>query len=223
MRLCISTGRITQYGCSMMAVETGLNNAASGMGSTIFGASFVWASKAGNINNGMKHCSGEFVLSIDVDFAVYPHLLYRAGGANGRFTRSDRSDAGEFSERRPGGSTTCWEKMHGPKNSVYSPMFWQPAAVRIVGNNSFCYGSVFLARRSALEKIGGIPEDSITEDLYSSYALRGAGYLIRYLNETVCQGWRPRVWQNTFTSAADGPRALCNAFTCRRGLFADAA
>jgi cellulose synthase (UDP-forming) len=62
----------------------------------------------------------------------------------------------------------------------------QPA--RDVWDNAFCYGGTFLARRAALEDIGGIPEESITEDLYSSYLLRANGYTVRYLNEALSEG-----------------------------------
>jgi hypothetical protein len=62
----------------------------------------------------------------------------------------------------------------------------QPA--RDVWDNAFCYGGTFLVRRSALDEIGGIPEDSITEDLYSSYLLKAKGYKVRYVNEMLSEG-----------------------------------
>jgi len=62
----------------------------------------------------------------------------------------------------------------------------QPA--RDAWDNAFCYGGTFLLRCSAAAEIGGIPEDSITEDLYSSYAFKARGYIIRYLHETLNEG-----------------------------------
>lgn len=141
--------------------------------------------KAGNINNGMKHCSGEFMLSIDVDFAVYPHLLYRTLSLMDDPRVAIVQTPANFQNADPVQYNLLGENAWPEEQRVFTDVL-QPA--RDSWNNSFCYGSVFLARRSALEKIGGIPEDSITEDLYSSYALRGAGYLIRYLNEDLCQG-----------------------------------
>jgi cellulose synthase (UDP-forming) len=141
--------------------------------------------KAGNINNGMRQTTGEFVLSIDVDFSVYPNILYRTLGLMADPRIAIVQTPANFQNPDPIQYNLLGEDAWPEEQRVFTDVL-QPA--RDAWNNSFCYGSVFLARRSALEKIGGIPEDSITEDLYSSYALRGAGYLIRYLNEPVCQG-----------------------------------
>jgi cellulose synthase (UDP-forming) len=141
--------------------------------------------KAGNVNNGMLYSTGEFVLCIDVDFTVYPNLLYRTVG----FMEDPKicivQMPANFQNADPIQYNMLGESSWPEEQRVFTDVA-QPA--RDTWDSAFCYGSVFLARRSALEAIGGIPEDSITEDLYSSYTLIGAGYKIRYLNETLCQG-----------------------------------
>lgn len=141
--------------------------------------------KAGNMNNGLRHTSGEFMLNVDVDFAVYPHLLYRAMALMEDPRVGIVQTPANFQNADPVQYNLMGENAWPEEQRVFTDVL-QPA--RDSWQNSFCYGSVFLARRSAIDAIGGIPEDSITEDLYSSYALRAEGYLIRYLNETVCQG-----------------------------------
>ncbi len=49
--------------------------------------------------------------------------------------------------------------------------FDEMAASRDAWDVSFCCGSCSIARRSAVEEIGGFPHDSITEDLLTTLAL----------------------------------------------------
>ena len=50
-------------------------------------------------------------------------------------------------------------------------------------NAIVCHGSCFVARRSALEEIGGIPTETITEDWATSIKLQAAGYKLYYFPE----------------------------------------
>jgi cellulose synthase (UDP-forming) len=141
--------------------------------------------KAGNVNNALAKTEGEFILSVDADFICYPNILYRTAGlmrdpaiglvqTPGNLTNPDPVQFNLFGEQ-------AWPE----EQRVFTDIV-QPA--RDVWDNAFCYGGTFLARRAALEDIGGIPEESITEDLYSSYLLRANGYTVRYLNEALSEG-----------------------------------
>ncbi|SNT42607.1 cellulose synthase (UDP-forming) [Granulicella rosea] len=141
--------------------------------------------KAGNVNNALAQTSGEFILSIDADFVVYPHFLERTVG----FMRDQKialvQTPGNLTNADPIQYNLKGEDAWPEEQRVFTDIV-QPG--RDTWDNAFCYGGSFLVRRSALDKIGGIPEDSITEDLYSSYLLRAAGYTVRYLNETLSEG-----------------------------------
>jgi cellulose synthase (UDP-forming) len=141
--------------------------------------------KAGNINNALDQTKGELILCLDADFVVYPQFLYRTAG----FMR-DREIAlvqtpGNLTNADPVQYNLLGEGAWPEEQRVFTDIV-QPA--RDVWDNAFCYGGSFLVRRSALEAIDGIPEESITEDLYSSYVLRAKGYKVRYLNETLSEG-----------------------------------
>jgi len=58
-------------------------------------------------------------------------------------------------------------------------------------NSSFCCGTNFVARREALMRAGGFPEDSITEDIVLSTTLVGLGYDIAYVGEPLSEGLGP--------------------------------
>lgn len=56
---------------------------------------------------------------------------------------------------------------------------------------SYCCGTSFVARRAAVEAIGGYPTETITEDILLSFKLIDAGYVTRYLNEKLSNGLAP--------------------------------
>jgi cellulose synthase (UDP-forming) len=56
---------------------------------------------------------------------------------------------------------------------------------------AWCCGSCSVQRRSAIESVGGVPTDSITEDLLSTLVLLRRGYVTRYLNERLSMGLCP--------------------------------
>jgi cellulose synthase (UDP-forming) len=63
---------------------------------------------------------------------------------------------------------------------------------------AWCCGTGSVIRREAIEAIGGVPTDSITEDLLSTLVLMRRGYLTRYLNERLCTGLAPESLKGFF-------------------------
>ncbi|RVH79008.1 glycosyltransferase family 2 protein, partial [Sinorhizobium medicae] len=53
---------------------------------------------------------------------------------------------------------------------------------------SFCCGSCSIARRKAVDAIGGFPTESITEDLLTTLSMLNRGFKTRYLNERLSMG-----------------------------------
>ncbi len=141
--------------------------------------------KAGNINNALAQTSGDFILIIDADFVVYKNYLKRTVGFMNDATIALVQTPGNLTNPDPIQYNLLGEYSWPEEQRVFTDIV-QPA--RDIWDNSFCYGGSFLVRRSALDEIGGIPEESITEDLYSSYQLRAKGYRVRYLNEMLSEG-----------------------------------
>jgi cellulose synthase (UDP-forming) len=141
--------------------------------------------KAGNLNNAIAKTGGEFILSIDADFVVYPQFLERTVGFMSDPMIALVQTPGNLTNADPVQYNLLGERAWPEEQRVFTDIV-QPA--RDVWDNAFCYGGTFLVRRSALDAIGGMPEDSITEDLYSSYLLRAKGYTVRYLHENLSEG-----------------------------------
>ena len=55
-------------------------------------------------------------------------------------------------------------------------------------NAIVCHGTCWVGRRTAIEEIGGIPTETITEDWATSIKLQAAGYKLVYLNEALSAG-----------------------------------
>lgn len=66
--------------------------------------------------------------------------------------------------------------------------FDEMAASRDAWDVSFCCGSCSIMRRQAIDAIGGIPTESVTEDLLTTLAMLNKGYKTRYLNERLSMG-----------------------------------
>jgi hypothetical protein len=55
-------------------------------------------------------------------------------------------------------------------------------------NAASCVGTGVVYRRNALEAIGGIPTETVTEDIHTAIKFHKAGFLTAYLNEPIAYG-----------------------------------
>ncbi len=141
--------------------------------------------KAGNLNHGLRHATGELVLCLDADFAVAPRFLRRTVGLLAdpevalvqtpqKFVNADAIQVNlRGSQAWPDEQRVFFDVM-------------QPA--RDTWDNAFCHGTSFVVKRRCLDEVGGFPEATVAEDLYTSYVLKERGWLTRYLNEPLSAG-----------------------------------
>lgn len=141
--------------------------------------------KAGNLNHGVGLSQKPMICVVDADFAVDPQILWRTVGffedpevglvqTPQRFVNPD---AIQFNL----GGEEAWVEQQGMFSQVMQPG-------RDLYGNAFCYGTGFVVRRSALESIGGFREETVTEDIHTSYCLVAAGYRVCFLNESLALG-----------------------------------
>jgi cellulose synthase (UDP-forming) len=140
--------------------------------------------KAGNINHALTHATGDFVVIFDADHAPVPSFLERTmtlfDHASVAFVQTPQAYRNRFSNRVAAGA-------HEQQAIFYGPILRGKDAVGAV----FSCGTNVVFRRAALDQIGGIPEDSITEDLRISLVLMRRGWTSRYLPEILAQGIGP--------------------------------
>ncbi|MDL2402025.1 glycosyltransferase [Rhizobium mayense] len=141
--------------------------------------------KAGNMNNGLKVSAGEFVAIFDADFVPYRHFLRRTlpffSDKNIGIVQTPQ----HFFNVDPVQSNLGLENIWPDEQRLF---FDEIAPSRDVWDVSFCCGSCSIARRSAIDAIGGFPTESITEDLLTTLSMLNKGYKTRYLNERLSMG-----------------------------------
>ena len=141
--------------------------------------------KAGNMNAALKHCTGELILSFDADFIPTRDFLLRTVG----FFRDP--DVAMVQTPQNFYNDDAVIRNLGLENVLQDEqrLFFralQPG--RDASNAIVCHGTSFIVRRSAVDAIGGIPTETITEDWATSIKLQAAGYKLYYLNEALSSG-----------------------------------
>lgn len=141
--------------------------------------------KAGNLNFGLANSAAEFVMVFDADHIPLPHALDAMLG----FFHDERValvqapqeyynvNAFQFCNTRSG---ALWH------DQSFSQNIAQPCRDRL--NSASCEGTSVVYRRAALDAIGGIPVDTVTEDLHTSLKLHKAGYQSVHLPEPIAYG-----------------------------------
>ncbi len=135
--------------------------------------------KAGNLNFGLAHSTGEFVLVIDADHVSQPHIIKDLLGHfqdDPRVALVSTRQAFLVPENDFNHDTLFYEHMLAGKNS-------DNAAISC-GNGAFY-------RRSALNDIGGFQTWNLVEDLYTTYVFHINGYRSIYVNQSYTYGTAP--------------------------------
>ncbi|KAL8678255.1 MAG: hypothetical protein Q9186_005368 [Xanthomendoza sp. 1 TL-2023] len=144
--------------------------------------------KAGNLNHGLAYVStlpggpSEVVAVLDVDMipsqhwlrALLPHLLLDPKVA--------LANPPQRLYNIPNGD---------PIGQVMDILFDVIEPSKNATNSAWCCGTGFVVRRNALDGIGGVPEESINEDILTSFFLKAAGWEIVYVHEDVQWGLVP--------------------------------
>jgi len=149
--------------------------------------------KAGALENGLKTCSGEFVLILDADFVPPRNLL--------------RQTIQFFTDPKIGMIQSRWGHLNGDYSLLtrIQAMFLDghlmlEQTARSRSGRFFNFnGTAGLWRRSCVEEAGGWQHDTLTEDLDLSYRAQLKGWKFVFLNDLVTPAELP-VDMNGFRS-----------------------
>lgn len=129
--------------------------------------------KAGNINNGLAHATGEFVALFDADHVPQRDFLDRLLGY---FHDPDVAIV-----QTPQDFYNLDSFQHGSKgadqiiNEISSFSYVEQIARDRFDMAIFC-GSSAVLRRAALDEIGGIPVDTVAEDMHTTIKMHRRGW-----------------------------------------------
>lgn len=156
--------------------------------------------KAGNLNFGLEHSQGDYILVLDADQIVEPLI---ASDLLGHFT-NDESIA----------VITTRQKFDVSKYDFNNDfLFYDHMQTgKNCDNAAISVGSGVFYRRSALNKIGGFQTWNILEDLYTTFILHRNNYRSIYVNKSYTTGLAPKKLRNIYkqrsTWAHDSLRLL---------------
>jgi cellulose synthase (UDP-forming) len=141
--------------------------------------------KAGNLNAGLALGQGELVAVFDADFVPQQHFLERTIGLLLEPEVALVQTPQHFLNADPVMRNLGLEAWFLPDEESFYRWI-EP--VRSAWQAVVCAGTSFLARRAALEQIGGFVEPAISEDLVTGIALAARGWELRYLSEKLSAG-----------------------------------
>jgi cellulose synthase (UDP-forming) len=144
--------------------------------------------KAGNVNNALWQTSNEFIAFFDADFVPTPQFLHRVIG----FFQDDnialvQTPQSFYNPDLVEMNLGIQRGMTNEQDLFFRGL--QPG--RDFFNAVICCGTSFVARRAPLEALGGMPTETITEDLMTSVYLQADGHEVVYLNEAISFGEAP--------------------------------
>lgn len=150
--------------------------------------------KSGNLNNGLAHSDGDFVVVFDADFApaetflleTVPYMLYYNVGI---------VQTTQFFDVRIKETRNWIQQLSG---SIQDMFFCWAQPARNTADSAMCVGTNVVYRRAALNAIGGFPRvDDGGEDIVTGLDMYSKGYRTIYLPINLAKGVCP----DTFKAA----------------------
>ena len=142
--------------------------------------------KAGNINHALKVTDGEFIAIFDCDHAPTRAFLQLTMGWMLRdrglamvqtphfFYSPDPFERNLHPDRRVPNEGLMFYGLVQPGNDLWNATF-------------FC-GSCAVMRRAALEEVGGVPTQTVTEDCHCSFKMQSLGWSTAYIKLPLASG-----------------------------------
>jgi cellulose synthase (UDP-forming) len=145
--------------------------------------------KAGNINHALAVTDGELFVIFDADFTPYRNFLYRTVG----FFFADPRVAVVQTPQHFFNPDVFQVNLGLVGSTQDNEREWYDVvlASRDAWDCASCCGSCAVFRRDAVLAVGGIPTESVTEDVLTTMRQLRHGWVTRYLNERLSMGLMP--------------------------------
>jgi cellulose synthase (UDP-forming) len=145
--------------------------------------------KAGNINHALNKTDAEFVAVFDADFIPQRNFLMRTLGFFSDPEVGIVQTPHAFYNHDPMQANLALRRTLPHDQSFF---FESIMPSRDGWDAAFCCGSNSVVRRAALQRIGGgLPTESLTEDILLTLAFLQKGFVTRYLCERLAYGLAP--------------------------------
>lgn len=142
--------------------------------------------KAGNINHALRHTTGEYVAIFDRDHAPTRAFLQLTLGWLVRNARIALVQTPHHFYSPDPFERNLARKRHVPNEGLLFYGLTQQG--NDMWNAAFFCGSCAVIRRSALEEIGGVPHQTVTEDCHCAFLLQQRGWHTAFLRVPLAAG-----------------------------------
>ncbi|GHE20273.1 poly-beta-1,6-N-acetyl-D-glucosamine synthase [Halomonas urumqiensis] len=167
--------------------------------------------KAGAMNHGLSHATGEFIVGIDGDAVLDYDAVYWMVQ---HFLKSPRVGCVTGNPRVRTRSTAIGKIQTGEFSSIIGLI---KRAQRIYGMVFTISGVICAFRRTALKQVDGWSTDMITEDIDISWRLQLSGWQVRYEPRALCWVLMPETLRGLYMQrlrwAQGGAEAFLRHFT----------
>jgi cellulose synthase (UDP-forming) len=173
--------------------------------------------KAGNINHALTKTNAEFVAIFDADFVPQRNFLMRTVGFFVDPKIGIVQVPHAFYNPDPMQANLALRKSLPDEQRFF---FDVVMPCRDAWDAAFCCGSNSVTRRAALNAVGGgLPTESITEDILLSMTMLRAGYVTRYLCERLAYGLAPESVEAFFVQRQRWARGAIQILYLSKGPF----
>lgn len=172
--------------------------------------------KAGNINNALKHTSGELIAVFDADhIPVSTFLLDLVDYFKEKNTGIVQTPQ-HFMNPDPFQKNLGLGKPIANEQDLFFRVI-QPGLSR--WNAAICAGTNFIIRREPLVRVGGLPHNTVTEDMDLGLRMKSIGYILRYHNKPLAVGLAPETFKDYLSQRLRWAAGTIQIFLFNRDVF----
>lgn len=172
--------------------------------------------KAGNINNALKHTDSELVTIFDADHIPVSTFLLELVDYFKDFNTGLVQTPQHFMNPDPFEKNLVVGRPLSNEQDLFFRVI-QPGLAR--WNAAICAGTNFVIRREPLLKVGGLPQNTVTEDMDLGLRMRHLGLMIRYHNKPLAVGLAPETFKDYLSQRMRWAAGTIQIFLFNRKLF----
>lgn len=172
--------------------------------------------KAGNINNATKHTNGELIAVFDADHVpVSTFLLELVDYFKDKRTAIVQTPQ-HFMNPDPFQKNLKAGKPRANEQDLFFRII-QPGLA--MWGAAICAGTNFLVRREPLIQVGGIPHNTVTEDMDLGLRMKSIGLNLKYHNKPLAVGLAPETFKDYLSQRLRWAAGTIQIFLFNRKIF----
>lgn len=172
--------------------------------------------KAGNINNALKYTDSELIAIFDADHVPVSTFLIELVDYFKDKNIGIVQTPQHFMNPDPFQKNLVIGKPVANEQDLFFRII-QPGLAR--WGSAICAGTNFIVKREPLLKVGGLPHNTVTEDMDLGLRLRHLGLMVRYHNKPLAVGLAPETFKDYLSQRLRWAAGTIQIFLFNRGVF----